>query len=188
MRAWPLRGGNIFIRPVSRFSMTTKPNELNSPTLDIMGPRIIFAIPPEVANESFCVIHSILPPGAVVALHSHEDVEGFYIVSGELEVVREEAGEYRWTTLEAEEFIHISSWVKHGLRNRSAGDVRIILTTTAKMGRFFQEVGEEVDKTASESPMQHLPERLQRFAEASTRYGYWLAGPRINAELGLLHG
>src|SRR5258708_9756020 len=52
--------------------------------IDLLGPRIEFLTPPDGVPLS--VMKGVVPAGVVVPLHSHADVEAFYITAGELQM------------------------------------------------------------------------------------------------------
>lgn len=70
-----------------------------------------------------------------------------------------------------------------GPLRRSFRWVEMLIVTTAKMARFFREVGLPVQATAAGEPASAAA--LQRFQEASERYGCWNATPEENAEVGI---
>jgi quercetin dioxygenase-like cupin family protein len=164
--------------------MIIKERHLKQPTLDLLGPHINFPIAPGEGGGSFCVIYGVLPPGTIVPLHSHKDVEGLYIVSGELDVVLEDSARYRPITAAAGDFVHIPSLIKHGMKNGSASDTWVLLVTTERIGRFFENIGEPIVN------LMQVPapssERLRRFAEAARQYGFWLGSLEDNAAAGPL--
>jgi hypothetical protein len=50
--------------------------------LDVCGPTIEFLTSPDDEHDEFRVMRGVIPPGAVIPLHSHDDPEDFYIVAG----------------------------------------------------------------------------------------------------------
>jgi len=46
------------------------------------------------------------------------------------------------------EFVHAPSTVKHAWRNNSSDPVVTLITTTSKLGRFFQDIGKPVNPGA----------------------------------------
>lgn len=69
------------------------------------------------ANESECPITQIaitdLKAGEVAVTHSHEDMqEGFYVLSGELDIVLDGAVEH----FKAEDFVYVKCGTSHELR------------------------------------------------------------------------
>ena len=73
------------------------------------------------------------------------------------------------------------SGVQHAWRNGSSEPLVVLLITTSKKGRFFQETGRPV----TGAPQPATPEDLARFATLSAEYGYWNATPEENATVGI---
>jgi hypothetical protein len=51
------------------------------PVLDLLGPAVELITPPD-GPEDFCVLKGTIPPGVAVPLHSHDDAEAFFVLSG----------------------------------------------------------------------------------------------------------
>jgi hypothetical protein len=58
----------------------------------------------------------------------------------------------------------------------------MVLVSTCRMGRFFDEVGRSV---ASGIPTAPSEETIRHFLETAARYGYWNAPPEENARSGI---
>jgi quercetin dioxygenase-like cupin family protein len=168
---------------MNKSSLVFNVNASQHPTLDVFGPTIQFLMTPEEAGESLCVLKGIIPPGSFVPLHSHDDVECFYMVAGYQEALIEAHGELVWKACNPGDFIRIPGGAKHAFRNLSSESGISISFMTAKLGRFFEEVGRPL------SPGQHAPtptpEELQEFVQIAVRYGYWLGAPDENATAGI---
>jgi len=146
--------------------------------LDVLGPRI----EPLTSREesAYCVMKGTMPPAVSVPLHSHEDAESFYVLSGEIQgLVQTERG-LEWQTLKPGDFVHVTSGAKHAWRNLSHERSEVLITCTAKLGRFFREVGRPASDR--QTPMQ---EQVRGLAEISERYGYWMGSPEENAAVGI---
>ena len=149
--------------------------------LDLMGPSIAFLTSPEDANREFCVLIGVIPPGLSVPLHSHADVEDFYVIRGELEALRYGPKGRQWLTAKAGDYIHLPGGEPHAWRNVSGESAVMLVITTPKLGRFFAEVG----RADSGEPV--TPEDIARFmAVASGDYGYWKASPEENEAVGII--
>ena len=155
-------------------------------TLDVLGPSVQFLVAPQESDEAPCVIQGTIPPGVSVPIHRHPAIEAFYVVSGNVEVLSEKDGKNQWIAAGPGDFIEVPSGAKHGFVNRSQHPVVQLITTTSKLGRFFQEIGEPVLEGANGNPPS--PERLQHLILTSERYGYWLASPEENAAAGISLG
>ena len=85
----------------------------------------------------------------------------------------ERGEQLEWQDVKAGEFVHVLSNAKHAWRNASDEPAVMLITTTPKLGRFFQEIGRPV--TAGASLLPPAPSELQKFAHVSAKYDYWLA-------------
>jgi quercetin dioxygenase-like cupin family protein len=161
--------------------MSNVVNTSRGPRFDLLGPTVEFLTSLD-ASQGFCVLRGIIPARLFVPLHSHADVEDFYIVSGELEGIRRGTGGYERFSGKAGDYIHVSGGEPHGWRNASASEPLVtLIITTPKLGQFFAEVGRpDIGK-----PQPVTPEDLTRFMRASEKYGYWNATPEENEAVGL---
>jgi hypothetical protein len=50
--------------------------------LDLFGATVEFLTSPLEAEAGYCVMMGTMPPGVSVPLHSHPDVESFFLLSG----------------------------------------------------------------------------------------------------------
>lgn len=164
-------------------SSTHLVTESDCETLDVFGPSVQFLLAPQANDEAPCVLKGTIPPGGSVPLHSHQPIEAFYVLSGNVEVLTEKDGETDWVAAGPGDFIEVPSGAKHGFRNRSRHPVVQLITTTSKLGRFFQEIGRPLQQGANGNPPS--PDQLQHFVLTSNRYGYWLATPEENAAAGI---
>jgi hypothetical protein len=117
-----------------------------------------------------------IPPGVAVPLHSHADPETFLLVSGSVQGLAFRGDDFEWITITAGDVFHVPDGAKHGFRNDGDEDAVMMITSTAKIGRFFREPGVAVRPGSAPSPP--TPERIRRLFEASVRYGYWNASRR----------
>jgi len=149
-----------------------------------LGPTVQFLVTPEEGSEALCVLKTVIPAGGFVPLHSHEDVECFYLLSGIQEALIETRGNLVWTECRAGDYIYVPGGAKHAWRNQSGEPAVSICTTTARLGRFFDEVGGEIYQ--GEPLLPPSPERLQHFIDTAKRFGYWLGTPEENTAVGIL--
>jgi quercetin dioxygenase-like cupin family protein len=157
--------------------------ERDCETLEVFGPSVQFLIGPQPHDETPCVMKGTIPPGICVPMHSHPGIEAFYVLSGDVEVLTEEGGEVHWIAAGPRDFIEVPGEAKHGFRNRSKDPVVQLITTTSKLGRFFQEVGRSL--TRGERVSSPSPDEIQHFLKTAEHYGYWLATPEENAAVGI---
>jgi quercetin dioxygenase-like cupin family protein len=152
-----------------------------SPALDVLGPTLEFLSPP-TEGAAYCILRGTIPPGGCVPLHSHPDPEGFFVLSGAVQVLAERGDGLQWLDVVEGDFIDIPGGAKHAFRNASGGPVVQLITTTSPLGRFFQEIGRPVTGVPMPPP---TPHDIERFTRAAARYGYWLGSPEENAAAGI---
>jgi quercetin dioxygenase-like cupin family protein len=145
--------------------------------IDVLGPTLEFL----TWTEEFCVMRGVVPPGVTVPLHSHDDAEDFYIVSGTQQVLVETALGLKWVDAHAGDYVRVSGSALHAHRNVSDEPAVDLIVTTARMGRAFREMGRPFTGT----PLSVTPEALARFMEVSVRYGVRLGTPAENAAVGI---
>ena len=152
-------------------------------TLDVLGPSVQFLVEPQANDGAPCVMKGTIPPGVSVPIHRHQGTESFYVLSGNVEVLSEKEGKSHWIAAGPGDFIEVPSGAKHGFRNRSQDPVVQLITTTSKLGRFFQEIGRPMPQGPNGNPPS--PDQVQHLVRTSERYGYWLATPEENAAAGI---
>ena len=145
--------------------------------VDVLGPRIRAISSKTVSDSDYCIIDAVIAPGVLIPLHSHDDRETFYILSGAAEGFLDG----RWHRLEAGGILDIKGGEKHAWRNISSDDAHLLLVTTMRMKQFFDEIGRPV----SHVPAPLTPEALRHLLEVAERYGYWLATPQENLSIGI---
>ncbi|OBI20455.1 MULTISPECIES: cupin domain-containing protein [unclassified Mycobacterium] len=145
--------------------------------LEVFGPVVEFMTPPD--EDQLCVMRAVIPPGVLVPLHSHNDFEDFYILAGSHQVLVEVGGGLQWRDAQAGEYVRVPGDVPHAHRNVSREPAVDLIITTARMGRFFREVGRPVGSAPPTT------REVARFVEVAARYGYRLATPDENAAVGI---
>lgn len=150
--------------------------------IEILGPTIQFVTEP--VDGAPCVMRGTIPPGVFVPLHSHADPETFLPISGELRGLTFRGETFEWIEIAPGAVFHVPGGAKHAFRNDGQDDAVMTIVSTAKIGRFFRELGVPA---APGGPPAGPPasSRIQRFLEASDRYGYWNATPEENARVGI---
>jgi quercetin dioxygenase-like cupin family protein len=151
--------------------------------IDVLGPTIQFLTPPE-ADGTPCVMRGTIPPGGSVPLHSHADPETFLAIAGEFEGLAYSGHEFKWIPIKPGDVFHVPGSAKHAFRNEGRAPAVMILISTSKIGRFFQEIGTPVVPGAP-APGAPSGEAIQRFLAISERYGYWNAPADENARIGI---
>jgi mannose-6-phosphate isomerase-like protein (cupin superfamily) len=115
------------------------------------------------------------------ARHSHDVIEIFFVLSGDIEVLVEAGEKMQWVEVSAGDLIEIPGNAKHAFRNRSQNPVLNLLFTTSKHGRYFQEIGRPLASVESVRP----PGEIQHLLKTAQRYGYWFASSEENASVGI---
>ena len=165
--------------------MSTEVNPTTGQCVDLLGPTVELLTSPQEASIDFCVLRGVIPPGVCVPLHSHPDTEDFFVISGEVQALRQGAQGYEWIVAKAGDHLHVPSGAHHGWRNVSGKPLVAFLITTRKLAQFFQEVGRPVAGTSQPVTAEDLAHFLVRFATVSAKYGYWNATPEENAAVGI---
>lgn len=140
---------------------------------------------PEEVGDGICLIRGTVPPGVAVPLHSHSDVELFYILEGSVEIFQSREGASGWMTVGVGDVAAVPGNVKHALRNTSSLPATMVVVTTSKMYEFFGEISKPFDPKRCPAPP--TPEEMRAFFGTVARYGYWIASPEENAAMGLCY-
>ena len=148
------------------------------------GTLFEFLASPHEAGSDICLIRGTIPPGVAVPLHSHSDVELFYVLEGSLEAFQFGNGTSEWASFGPGDVVTISGNTKHALRNSSTLPATTVVVTTSKLYSFFQEVSKPVDRDRAAKPP--TPEEIEKLFETAARYGYWMGSPEENAAIGLI--
>ena len=119
------------------------------------------------------MLRGVIPPGVSVPLHSHPDTEGFFVISGEVQALRQGAQGYEWIEAKAGDYLHVPSGTRHGWRNVSSEPLVSFIITTKRLAQFFQEVGRPVAITPQPETVEGLAHFLGHFETVSAKYGYW---------------
>jgi mannose-6-phosphate isomerase-like protein (cupin superfamily) len=144
---------------------------------DVLGPTLEFL----TWNDEYCMMRGVVPPGVTVPLHSHDDAEDFFIVSGTQQVLIETDEATVWVDARAGDHVRVTGSALHAHRNVSAEPAVDLIVTTARMGRMFREIGRPFTGT----PLPVTPEALAHFMEVSARYGIRFGTPEQNAAVGI---
>lgn len=106
----------------------------------------------------------VMPSGVVVPLNSHADAEAFLVLSGAKQVLLPGARGLEWIDVRR---ATMSKCCEACGTPSGTGPARVdLVITTARLGRWFQEVG----RPATSTPLPPAPGDLARVLEVSTRY------------------
>ena len=161
--------------------MNLEKNPTTGVVVDVIGPTVEFLVSPRDESSDFCVLKGIVPAGVFVPMHRHADTESFVVLSGTIECLKVAEDGHEWISGKAGDFFHVPSNALHAWRNASSEPTTMLITTTKKLGRFFEEIG----LPWSGKPQMPTPEVLAHIVETSDRYGYWNASPEENAAVGI---
>ena len=150
------------------------------------GTLFEFLASPAEAGAEICLIRGTVPPGVAVPLHSHPDVEIFYVLEGSAECFQSTDGTSRWTTVGAGDVVAIAGNIKHAWRNNSRLPATMVIVTTSKLYEFFLEVTKPFDPDQLATPP--TPDEIQGLFRTAARYGYWMGSAEENAAIGLSVG
>lgn len=156
----------------------SQPPAVQPEVLDLLGSRIQHLTPLTEGRDGYCLMQATVPPGVFVPVHAHADRETFYIQSGEIEGLMDDA----WGRYGPGAVFDVPGGIRHAFRNMSGTEVSLLIVTTMGMGRFFQRMGRPL---AGIPPGPPSPAELRRFAEASLAEGHWLGDVADNAEVGI---
>jgi quercetin dioxygenase-like cupin family protein len=148
-----------------------------SEVFDVLGPTVEFL----TWNDEYCVMRGVVPPGVTVPLHSHDDAEDFFIVSGTQQVLIATEQHTQWVDAHAGDYVRVTGSALHAHRNVSDKPAVDLIVTTPRMGRMFREIGRPFTGT----PLPVTPEALTRFMEVSARHGVRLGTAEQNAAVGI---
>ena len=151
--------------------------------LDVLGPTVEFLTSPSQEGAVYCVMKGTMPAGVTVPVHSHSDDESFSLLSGAVQVLTPVGDHFAWSDVQSGGFVHLIGGVNHAWRNILREPTVQLVTTKARLGKFFLEVGRPV--TSRETCGPPTPEEIQRFAQVAAKYGHWLGDPAENTAVGI---
>ena len=130
-------------------------------TLDVLGATVEFLS----WSDEFCVMRGFIPAGSGVPLHRHGDAEVFLVLSGAQQVLVQEESGLQWRDAQAGDYVRIPGDVLHAHRNVTDEPAVDLIITTARLGRFFKEIGRPV----TDSLKPPTPEEVAHFVEVSAK-------------------
>jgi len=152
-------------------------------TYQVLGVLQQFLIRPSEDTAQTALIKGRLPSGCVIPLHSHPDIEMFFVLSGSLSVYAEGMNADSWQPASPGDAILIPSNAKHALRNASHIPVELVSFTGQNLFSFFQKLARPLASLSSIAAPT-LEEAEAVFA-AAFDCGIWLASPEENESIGL---
>ncbi|MGO7733125.1 cupin domain-containing protein [Rhizobium leguminosarum] len=146
--------------------------------IDIFGPHITFLTGVSTTQDDYALVLGVVGPGVTIPLHSHEDRETMFVLSGNAQAYV--GGE--WMNVSAGDVVDVRSNTPHALHNNTHTELRVLKIVTSKMEQFFREIG----KPVSQTPEMPTAEEIARLMDASARFGFWTGSPADNAKIGLV--
>jgi quercetin dioxygenase-like cupin family protein len=86
---------------------------------EVLGASVEFLVGPQQGDEAPCILKGTIPSGVLIPMHSHDVIEIFFVLSGNIEVLIEAGGKMQWVEASVGDLIEIPSNAKHAFRNRS---------------------------------------------------------------------
>ncbi len=149
--------------------------------LDVAGLTVEFLTGPQDTAHEFCVMRGIIPPGAVVPIHSHDSTETFLVLSGTKQALIQGEHGMEWIDVHEGDYVQIGSGEAHALRNASSEPVVELIITNARLGDWFKEAGRPTDGDTWPATV----DDLARLFMVSAKYGYRLGSPAENRAAGI---
>lgn len=134
---------------------------------DVLG----IVITPLVGNgetgEHFGAFHAAVPPGAGIPVHSHPDVELFFVIEGELQLLREPDGEP--VPIGVGHCGFVPADALHGFANAGPGTAQVLITCTRGLENFLLEAGRPLGAIAAQGPP--APAEIERVLAIARKHG-----------------
>ncbi len=143
-----------------------------SEKIDILGVELEWKLTDVETGNKYCVLEATVPPGVVVPPHRHPDHEAFFVIEGAPEFASETPTGLEWCFATPGEMISIPSMAVHGFRNPTDSDVRVLITCTPNLGRFFEEAGLPFYRHSPYRFTVPSTEQVERVLEIGERFGH----------------
>ncbi|HVT99417.1 MAG TPA: cupin domain-containing protein [Acidobacteriaceae bacterium] len=131
---------------------------------DILGIVVTTLVSNQETRDQFGVFEALIPPGAGIPLHRHPDVELFYILEGQLCVVREVNGAAEEFVVARDQGGFIPADANHGFVNNGVAPARALITCTRGLEAFLAEAGRPAKESAGGPPTGEEVERVLAIA------------------------
>jgi hypothetical protein len=82
-----------------------------------------------------------------------------------------------WRRTHPGEMVNIPPQALHGFRNPTGHAVRVLITCTPNLGRFFEDAGLPIANLGDRQPAPPTPSQIHRVIEIAERYGQRFAPP-----------
>ena len=142
-----------------------------SEKIEVLGVELEWKLTAAETGNKYCVLLATIPPGVTVPPHRHPDQEAFYILEGNPHFASETGSGFEWNPANPGDMINMAPNALHGFHNPTHSDVRVLITCTPNLGRFFQDVGLPIDMHSPYRFVPPPPKQVQRVIEIALRYG-----------------
>ncbi len=143
-----------------------------SEKFELLGVELEWKLTDVETGNRYCVLEAVVPPGVMVPPHRHPDQEAFLVLDGAPEFGTEGDNCIEWCFAVPGEMINIPSMALHGFRNPTTSDVRVLITCTPNLGRFFEDAGLPYHNESPHRSRIPSPEQVQRVLAIGDRYGH----------------
>ena len=159
-------------------------HSMDVPVKDLGGPRLQFLASPELLGmEQQGMLRGTIPPGGFVPIHSHADLESFFVLEGTISLYQDDGTSSGWIDVTGGDLAVLQPSVKHAWRNSGDAPAVVLIFTTGRLYGFLDAVAAPCNP--NDPPAPPSPEWLQHFFSLSEQYGYWNGSPEDNARIGL---
>jgi quercetin dioxygenase-like cupin family protein len=149
--------------------------------LDVFGTTVEFLSWTQNSVANFCIIRRVVPPGVTIPLHTYDDPEDIFVVSGTQEVFVDGPGGLRWREARSGDFFRVPGAIPHANRNVADQPVVDLVVTTTRIGSFLKEIG----RRRGEAPRRPTSAQLMLIAATAERHGVTLGTAQDNAAVGI---
>ena len=159
------------------------PVDVSAEAMNVLGARMrVVARMGEEDDDTVLIRSQMGADPRAVPLHAHADVEGFYVLEGQLEVYLDGDGEApgSWRALGPGQSLTVAGHVKHAVRNVSGAPVDSMVVTTVRLARFLGDIARPPGAPVAHHGAPTAGE-IARVRQKAADYGYWLASPAENA-------
>ncbi|MCU1222773.1 MAG: cupin [Edaphobacter sp.] len=145
--------------------------------IEVLGVELEWKLTADDTGHQYCVLSAAVPPGVGIPPHQHPDQEAFYVLDGTPEFGFETPHGLDWRRAQPGEMVNILPNAMHGFRNLTDQTVRVLITCTPNLGRFFEDAGLPIALDASRPLAPPTPVQIHRVLEIAQRYGQRFAPP-----------
>ena len=150
--------------------------------LNVLGSFTAIKVTGRETDGAYAMWEDTVPPGGGPPPHVHgREAEDFYVLEGELEIIRPGQSSLRAT---AGSYVHTPAGVAHTFRNAGTRAARmLVVAAPAGMEDFFAEIGVPVEGVRADDVARPVaggpppPEVLRRLLDAAARHGITILPP-----------